>query len=86
MLPRQCAADTSSVPPSIAVLCRLCQRLSEQRGLLLLEYDAAVDALAATQRSADAYAAQWDDVARLSKRLDKVERLTGLHQQRHGQW
>jgi hypothetical protein len=75
-----------SVARSIAVLCKLCQRLSAQRSRLLIEYDAAVDALAATERSDDAYAIRWDGVATLSDHLDKVERLARLHKRKHGLW
>ena len=71
---------------SLVVVCKLCQRLSAQRGLLLTQYDAAVDALAATERSDDAYAVRWDDVATLLDRLHKVERLTRLHKRKHGLW
>jgi hypothetical protein len=67
-------------------LCKLCQRLSTQRGLLQIDYDAAVDALAATERSDHAYAIRWDEVARLSDRLDKVKRLSRLHKRNHGLW
>jgi hypothetical protein len=58
------------------VLCRLCQRLFEERRLLLLEYDAALDVVAATPKSDDVYAARWADLKTLSERLDEVERLT----------
>jgi hypothetical protein len=51
--------------------------------VLLLEYDAAVDAVAATPKSDDAYAARWADLKARSERLDEIERLTRLHQQSH---
>jgi hypothetical protein len=71
---------------SLAVVCKLCQRLYAQRGLLLTQYDAAVAALAATERSDEAYAVRWDDIATLLNRLHKVERLTRLHKRKHGLW
>jgi hypothetical protein len=67
-----------------AALCRLCVRLFEERALLVLEYDAAADALAATPRSDGTYVARWTDLATLSERLYQLERRERLHQQNHG--
>jgi hypothetical protein len=58
-------------------------RLFEERAVLLLEYHAALDALDATPKGDDAYAAGWAEVSRLSERLDEVVRLERVHQQSH---
>jgi hypothetical protein len=50
---------------------------------LLLEYQAALDALAATPRSDPAYAERWIGLAAASERLSKAQRLERLHCDSH---
>jgi hypothetical protein len=63
--------------------CVACHRLWKDNAALLLEYNAALVALAATSRSDRPYADRWTDLSNVSERLNEAQRLQRLHQGRH---
>jgi hypothetical protein len=64
-------------------VCAECDRLWFESAALLLEYNAALDVLEMTSSLHDAYADRWMEVADVSERLDKAQRLAGRHRDSH---
>ena len=62
--------------------CVACHSLWKDSAALLLEYNAALDALASTPRRDPAYAQQWATLANVSQRLYEAQRLEHVHQDR----
>jgi hypothetical protein len=66
-----------------SVHCVACHRLCKTTAALILEYNAALNALAATPRSDSAYAERWIGLSAASERLYKAQRLEHLHRDSH---
>jgi hypothetical protein len=63
--------------------CVVCDRLSTESAALLCEYNAAIDALAATSRRDPLYEDRWATLSRVSDRLHKAQKVARLHRGSH---
>ena len=63
--------------------CLECDRLSTEIAALLYEYNAAIDALAATSRRDPLYQQRWTSLAGASDRLCAAQKAELIHREGH---
>ncbi len=63
--------------------CAVCAKLWSDSAIVLLEYDAALDALALTGRTDHEHRRRWLDFVKASARLSEALKLEQTHQDNH---